>query len=61
MEGVLKGFDQLVNLVLDDASEQLQASKRSLGTTVCRGTTVMLVCPEDGYEEIANPFLVQDE
>ncbi len=33
-------------------------SKRNLGLLVCRGTTVMLVCPEDGYEEIANPFQV---
>ena len=25
--------------------------------TVCRGTAVTLVCPADGFEEIANPFL----
>ncbi len=30
--------------------------KRTLGLVVCRGTTVMLICPEDGMEEIANPF-----
>ena len=33
--------------------------KRTLGLVVCRGTTVMMVCPEDGFEEIANPFLVE--
>ena len=47
-----------MNLVFDDAKETLKnATERSFGTTVCRGTSVMLVSPEDGYEEIANPFL----
>jgi hypothetical protein len=27
---------------------------------VCRGTSVMLVCPTDGFEEIANPFLAEE-
>jgi U6 snRNA-associated Sm-like protein LSm7 len=62
VEGILKGFDQLVNLVLDEAVEHFDNKMtRKLGTTVCRGTTVMLICPEDGYEEIANPFLAQEE
>jgi len=61
VEGILRGYDQLVNLVLDEAVEQFPSTKRNLGTTVCRGTTVMLICPEDGYEEIANPFLAQEE
>uniref|UniRef100_A0A0D3DAQ7 Sm domain-containing protein n=1 Tax=Brassica oleracea var. oleracea TaxID=109376 RepID=A0A0D3DAQ7_BRAOL len=43
--GTLKGYDQLLNLVLDGALE-----------SVCRGTAVMLVSPTDGTEEIANPF-----
>lgn len=29
---------------------------RSLGLIVCRGTSVMLVVPTAGTEEIANPF-----
>ena len=29
---------------------------RALGLVVCRGTTVMLICPDEGFEEIANPF-----
>lgn len=64
--GVLKGSDKLLNLVLDDTKEYLKDPNdpyklldetRPLGLTVCRGTTVMLISPVDGYEEIANPFL----
>jgi len=66
VEGILKGFDQLVNLVLDDTVEflrdpvdpyRLTGEKRNLGLTVCRGTSVMLICPVDGTQEIANPFI----
>lgn len=63
--GVLKGYDQLLNLVLDEAVEYLRDPEdpmrvtdatRSLGLIVCRGTSVMLVVPTAGTEEIANPF-----
>jgi U6 snRNA-associated Sm-like protein LSm7 len=66
MRGVLKGFDQLVNLVLDDCVEYLRDPEdedrvtdetRRIGLCVCRGTSVMTVCPVDGMEEIANPFV----
>ena len=66
MVGVLKGYDALLNLVLDETREYLKDpddpyrlldETRSLGLTVCRGTAVTLVCPADGFEEIANPFL----
>ena len=52
--------------VLDETKEflkdpddpyRLLDETRSLGLTVCRGTAVTLVCPADGFEEIANPFL----
>ena len=33
---------------------------RRLGLVVCRGTSVMLVMPTAGTEEIANPFLAQE-
>ena len=68
--GVLKGYDALLNLVLDDTKEflkdpddpyRLLDETRSLGLTVCRGTAVTLVCPADGFEEIANPFLQADD
>lgn len=93
--GVLKGYDQLLNLVLDESVEYLRGAPvlhlhlpplslvclaeltesltslvladpedplrvtdntRSLGLIVCRGTSVMLVSPTDGTEEIQNPF-----
>lgn len=40
----------------EDASILTDAT-RELGLLVCRGTSVMLVCPEDGTEEISNPFV----
>mmetsp|Transcript_54709 Transcript_54709/g.111689 ORF Transcript_54709/g.111689 Transcript_54709/m.111689 type:complete len:98 (-) Transcript_54709:231-524(-) len=66
VEGRLKGFDTLVNLVLDECIEymrdaddpyKLTEETRSLGLLVCRGTAVTLVCPCDGMVEIANPFV----
>jgi U6 snRNA-associated Sm-like protein LSm7 len=67
--GTLKGYDQLVNLVLDDCVEFVRDPKdeyritdetRKVGLVVCRGTSVMLVSPVDGTEEIPNPFLQQE-
>ncbi|KAJ7550100.1 hypothetical protein O6H91_07G093400 [Diphasiastrum complanatum] len=64
--GTLKGYDQLLNLVLDEAVESLRdqddplkitEQTRFLGLIVCRGTAVMLVAPTDGTDEIPNPFL----
>ncbi len=34
---------------------------RNLGLTVCKGTSVMLIYPLDGTQEIANPFLKDSE
>ncbi|KAJ4481114.1 U6 snRNA-associated Sm-like protein LSm7 [Lentinula aciculospora] len=61
--GMLKGYDQLLNLVLDDVEEDVelpQPRKRSLGLAVLRGPTIILLSPVDGSEEIANPFLTQE-
>ncbi|CEG36592.1 Small Nuclear ribonucleoprotein splicing factor [Plasmopara halstedii] len=68
--GTLKGYDQLVNLVLDDSIEYLRDPNdeyritnetRKVGLVVCRGTSVMIVSPVDGTAEIPNPFLQQEE
>mmetsp|Transcript_3750 Transcript_3750/g.5606 ORF Transcript_3750/g.5606 Transcript_3750/m.5606 type:complete len:111 (-) Transcript_3750:376-708(-) len=68
--GTLKGYDELVNLVLDDADEFIRDSedpntitdkKRKLGLIVVRGTQVSLVSPEEGMEEISNPFVGAQE
>ncbi|KAH8586535.1 hypothetical protein B0O99DRAFT_644166 [Bisporella sp. PMI_857] len=68
VKGTLKGYDALMNLVLDDVEELLadgegNTSTRTLGLVVARGTLLVLVSPCDGSEEIANPFLqpVEDE
>ncbi|XP_050398757.1 U6 snRNA-associated Sm-like protein LSm7 [Patella vulgata] len=67
--GVLKGFDPLLNLVLDGTTEflrdpddpfKLTEDTRQLGLVVCRGTSVVLICPADGMEAIPNPFVQQD-
>merc|ERR1712002_1121808 len=67
-KGILKGFDPLLNLVLDNTDEtlrdpddpqKLSKDTRKLGLTVCRGTSVVLICPQGGLEEIANPFAQQ--
>ncbi|KAF8125591.1 U6 snRNA-associated Sm-like protein LSm7 [Boletus edulis] len=61
--GILKGYDQLLNLVLDEVKEELQEPEphtRTLGLVVLRGPTITLLSPVDGSEEIANPFIAQE-
>ncbi|XP_017461601.1 PREDICTED: U6 snRNA-associated Sm-like protein LSm7 [Rhagoletis zephyria] len=67
--GILKGYDALLNLVLDNTVEYLRDADepfklaedtRSLGLVVCRGTALVLICPQDGMESIPNPFITQD-
>ncbi|KAJ7160904.1 U6 snRNA-associated Sm-like protein LSm7 [Mycena filopes] len=63
VSGILKGYDQLLNLVLDEVEEHLlepEPHTRSLGLTVLRGPTITLLSPVDGSEEISNPFLGQE-
>ncbi|KAI5118627.1 hypothetical protein M0805_006994 [Coniferiporia weirii] len=60
--GILKGFDQLLNLVLDEVEEQFQEPEqhtRTLGLVVLRGPTITLLSPVDGSAEIDNPFAEQ--
>ncbi|PGH15965.1 hypothetical protein AJ79_02132 [Helicocarpus griseus UAMH5409] len=66
VSGTLKGYDQLMNLVLDDVKEVMRDDEgnqttRSLGLVVARGTLLVLISPVDGSEEIANPFLQAEE
>ncbi|QLQ79635.1 hypothetical protein HG537_0C02820 [Torulaspora globosa] len=60
--GVLKGYDQLMNLVLDetleymrdpeDSSVILKDKTRNLGLIVIRGTVLLSLSPCDGSEVI---------
>lgn len=64
--GILKGYDQLMNLVLDEVKETMRDDEgkettRDLGLTVARGTMIVLISPVDGSEEIANPFAQPEE
>ncbi|KAG5448259.1 hypothetical protein CRM22_002214 [Opisthorchis felineus] len=67
--GILKGCDNLQNMVLDCTTEflrdpddphRLSEDTRELGLVVCRGPSVELVCPADGMEAIPNPFVQQE-
>ncbi|XP_037106238.1 LOW QUALITY PROTEIN: U6 snRNA-associated Sm-like protein LSm7 [Syngnathus acus] len=68
--GVLKGFDPLLNLVLDgtieymrDPDDQLKLTEdtRQLAWWSAGGTSVVLICPQDGMEAIPNPFIQQQD
>jgi U6 snRNA-associated Sm-like protein LSm7 len=70
LQGTLRGYDELVNLVLDDCEEFLRDPSdpeivtdktRKLGLVVVRGTQVSVVSPQEGVEEISNPFLVEGD
>ncbi|TKY86064.1 hypothetical protein EX895_004889 [Sporisorium graminicola] len=61
--GTLKGFDQLMNLVMDEVTESLRDEEgnvtdktRNLGLVVLRGTALTVINPADGFESIENPF-----
>ena len=41
--------------------ERITDKTRKLGLVVVRGTQVSLVSPQEGVEEIANPFLAAEE
>ncbi|CUS10684.1 unnamed protein product [Tuber aestivum] len=63
--GILKGYDQLMNLVLDDVKENLRdedgnETTRELGLVVARGPMLTLISPMDGSEQIENPFMAQE-
>jgi len=69
VEGRLKGYDKLDNLVLDecigylrDPEDPMKVTEktRQLGLVICRGPQVTLISP-DSIEAIANPFLVAEE
>lgn len=66
--GTLKGYDQLMNLVLEDVVEQLVSpddedvltdQTRPLGLVVVRCTNLLTISPVAGSEVIENPFVEQ--
>lgn len=66
--GILKGYDQLLNLVIDQACEQdgtltsqilsliLGKRRRNLGLAVLKGSQIIHISPSENLAEISNPF-----
>ncbi|KAL4483188.1 hypothetical protein ABPG74_019214 [Tetrahymena malaccensis] len=68
--GVLKSFDNQLNMILDDCVETIRDKndpylmtdqKRKLNLVVVRGTLVSTIFPMSGTEIIENPFLNMEE
>jgi len=49
-----------LNYTDPDDPYKLNQDTRMLGLVVCRGTSVVLICPVDGMESIQNPFIQQE-
>jgi small nuclear ribonucleoprotein len=45
IEGKLTGFDNYMNMVLEDTEESHQDKKRKLGTVILRGNNVVSITP----------------
>jgi small nuclear ribonucleoprotein len=46
LEGKLMGFDDYMNIVLDDTEESQEDNVRRLGTVVLRGNNVVSIAPK---------------
>lgn len=46
LEGTLSGFDQYMNLVLEDVEESHEGNERRLGTVVLRGNNIVSLVPK---------------
>ena len=46
LEGKLVGFDDYMNMVLEDTEEENKDIKRKLGTVILRGNNVVSISPK---------------
>ena len=46
LEGKLMGFDDYMNIVLEETEENLEDNVRRLGTVVLRGNNVVSIAPK---------------
>ena len=54
-------LDDTIEYLRDpDDPYKLTRDTRHLGLVVCRGTAINLICPMDGMDNIANPFVQQE-
>lgn len=56
--GVLKSYDKIPNLVLDEATEIRSTGNRQLGVVIVRGPHIQLITLEEGVKDTTNPFAV---
>ncbi|WBY55968.1 U6 snRNA-associated Sm-like protein LSm7 [Plasmodium yoelii yoelii] len=68
--GNLIGHDAIFNLVLDKTEEFIRdpndsyvitEKSRNIGLIVARGTSVALITPVNGTQEISNPFISEEK
>ncbi|HEQ79338.1 MAG TPA: RNA-binding protein [Euryarchaeota archaeon] len=45
LKGTLKGFDDYMNMVLEETEEQTESSQRRIGTIILRGNNVVTIQP----------------
>lgn len=64
--GVLKSYDVIPNIVLDDCIEHLRSEEdpyvvtdktRDIGIFMIRGTSIVSVAPVSAISQISNPFV----
>jgi small nuclear ribonucleoprotein len=46
LDGVLTGYDDYMNMVLDDVEEAGEESTKKLGTVIVRGSNVVRIVPK---------------
>jgi small nuclear ribonucleoprotein len=46
LDGVLTGYDDYMNMVLDDVEESGEESTKKLGTVIVRGSNVVRIVPK---------------
>ncbi|MDS0257326.1 RNA-binding protein [Thermoplasmatales archaeon AK] len=46
LEGVLSGYDEYMNMVLEDVEESGENLTRKLGTVIIRGSNVVRIVPK---------------
>lgn len=46
LEGMLSGYDEYMNMVLEDVQENAESLTRKLGTVVIRGSNVVRIVPK---------------
>ena len=46
LEGKLVGFDDYMNMVLEDTEEEKEDNQRRLGTVILRGNNIITISPK---------------